>query len=179
MAEISASREILNQEDVAYKRSVSEAILSRFGATNNFIVKYQYDTKIFQLNGRYVSSGVNFGIDGAYTFWFKGEIVGISVYSGVVGSSGTTEIDFESFSASNVSQGSIFSTTPKVNSGSSNNSNLWTNFETGNSYTPAGFIMPVFSKTTFLEGEYFILKLLSNMQSAENLSVCVFIRPIT
>ena len=57
--DVTSSREILKIGDIAYKRANSEAIMSRFAATNNFISKLQTDIKEFKMNGSYsVATGI-------------------------------------------------------------------------------------------------------------------------
>jgi len=178
MAEITPSRELLDEKDTAYKRSLSESIMTRFGATNNFIAKYQTDYASFFLNGSYsVSSGL-FGYDGAYTGFYNFEIVGVQIWNAISGTSGTTELDIHWIDQSGVNQGSIFSTTPKINSTSANGTRGFRNLETGNDYTMTGVTLPELSKTQFLEGETLYLVINNAMIEAQNCALTLNIRPI-
>ena len=178
MAELTPSREVLFEEDVAYKRALSEALLSRFGATNNFIAKFQTDIKEFKLNGSYsVATGITF-FDGVASFFYNSEIVGINFYNGVSGVSGTTSFDLRYIDAAGVDQGTIMSTQASINSTSSNNSVGFENYETTTQIAPTGVTLPVLNKTQFLEGESVYLVLTSSMVSAQNCGLTIFYRPI-
>lgn len=174
---VTPSREELRVGDIAYKRSVSEAIMSRFAATNNFIGKYQTDYVSFFLNGTYsVVSGL-FGYDGAYTGFYNFEVVGVQIWNAVGGVSGTTDLDIIWINQAGVNQGSIFSVTPKISSAASNGTRGFRNFETGNDYTMTGVTLPVLSKTTFLEGETLYLNVNTTMSEAQNAALTLNIRP--
>jgi hypothetical protein len=178
MAEITPSRKVIEQEDTAYRRSVSEAILTKFGAQSNFINTYQNDIKEWKLNGSYsVATGLTF-FDGVASFFWNSEIVGIFFYNGQSGSSGTTEFDIIWKNKAGADQGSIFSTTPKINSTSANETIGYKNLITTTETSPTGVTLPVFSKTEFLEGESLYLKLNSSMVSANNCGLTIFYRPI-
>jgi hypothetical protein len=178
MADITPSRSIIQQEDTAYRRSVSEAVLTKVGAQNNFINTYQTDIKEWKLNGSYsVATGITF-FDGVASFFYNTEITGIFFYNGQSGTSGITEFDIIWKNAAGVDQGSIFSTTPKISSASANEAIGFKNLITTTTVTPAGVTQPVFSKTSFLEGESLYLKLNSSMISASNCGISIFYRPI-
>lgn len=176
---VNPSRKILRQGDVAYNRPVSEAILSVFAATNNFISKYQTDYHSFFLNGFYQFADINeqYGMDGAYTGFFAFEIVGVSIWNAIKGTSGTTELDVHWINQAGVNQGSIFSVTPKINSSASNATRGFINLETGNNYTMTGVTLPTLSKTQFLEGETLYLKVNNAMIAAQNCALTLNIRP--
>lgn len=176
--DVESSREVLKIGDIAYKRSVSEAILARFAATNNFIANYQTDIKEFKLNGAYsVATGITF-FDGVASFFYNSEIVGINFYNGKSGSSGTTSFDLRYIDAAGADQGSIMSTQASINSTSSNNSVGFENYETTTQIAPTGVTLPVLNKTQFLEGESVYLVLTSSMVSAQNCGLTIFYRPI-
>jgi hypothetical protein len=178
MAEITPSRELLDEQDTAYKRSLSESIMTRFGATNNFIAKYQTDSHRWCLNGSYsVATGIEL-FDGLTTFFYNSEIVGIYFWNGQSGSSGVTEFDIRWQDINGVDQGSIFSVTPKINSTASNVSRGFENYETGTSSFPTGVIQPTLSKSTFLEGESIYMVLNSSMVSANNCGIAIHWRPV-
>lgn len=176
--DVTPSREVLKIGDIAYKRSVSEAIMSRFAATNNFIASYQTDIKEFKLNGSYsVATGITF-FDGVASFFYNSEIIGINFYNGVSGSSGTTSFDLRWIDAFGVDQGSIMSTQAQINSTSSNNAIGFESYETSKQIAPTGVTLPILNKTQFLEGESVYLVLTSSMISAKNCGLTIFYRPI-
>lgn len=174
---VSPSREILRVGDIAYKRSVSEAIMARFAATNNFIGKFQTDYVSFFLNGSYSLTSGSFGYDGAYTGFSNFEIVGVQIWNALKGVSGTTELDVHWINQAGVNQGSIFSVTPKISSSAPNGARGFRNLETGNDFTMTGVTLPTLSKTQFLEGETLYLVIDSAMQSAQNAALTLNIRP--
>ena len=179
MAEIIPSRELLDEKDTAYKRSLSESIMTRFGATNNFIAKYQTDIKEFKMNGSYsVATGITY-FDGIASFFYNSEIVGVTFWNGQSGTSGTTEFDLRWQDENGVDQGSIFSVKPSINSTSSDETFAQRNLETGNDNgKTTGVTLPTFSKTTFTEGQAVYAVLTGAMVSAQNCGITIFYRPI-
>jgi len=177
--DVTPSREILKVGDIAFKRPVSEAILSRFASTNNFISKFQVDYVSFFLNGPYSAAAGTFGLDGAYTCFTKSEIVGVQIWNAIAGSGGTTALDVRWINQSGVGQGSIFSVTPKITSAAANGTRGFRNLETGNNFTMTGVTLPTLSKTTFLEGETLYLEVDDTMDGAQNCALTLFIRPRT
>ncbi len=175
---IAPSRLELLVGDVETNRPVSEAILTRFGAQNNFINTYQTDIKEWKLNGVYtVATGITF-FDGVASFFFNSEIVGINFYNGKSGSSGITEFDIIWKDSSGVTQGSIFSTTPKIDNTSLDETIAIQNLTTGNNVIPTGVTAGVFNKTTFFEGESLFFRLNGAMLEAQNCGFTIFYKPI-
>lgn len=171
-------RGIFRLGDISYRRANSESIMSKFAAQSNFVNSYQTDIKEYKLNGSYgVATGITF-FDGITSFFYNSEIVGVNFYNGKSGVSGTTEFDIKWKNTSGVTQGSIFSVTPKINSSSSDETVAFRNLETTNDFTVTGVTLPTFSKTTFLEGESLFLELNSSMVSAQNCGLTIFYRPI-
>ena len=171
-------REELRVGDVRYKAAISEAVFTRVAAQNNFINSYQVDYHSFFLNGSYGITSGNFGYDGAYTCFFNSEIVGVTIFNAVSGVSGVTDLDIRWINQAGIDQGSIFSTTPKIDSTSSNGTRGFRNLQTGNDYTMTGVTLPVLSKNTFLEGETLYLTVNGTMSSAQNCALTLNIRPI-
>ena len=178
MAEITPSRSIVLQEDVSYKRSVSEAVFTKFGAQSNFINTFQTDIKEWKLNGSYsVATGIVL-YDGLAQFFYNSEIVAISFYNGQAGASGITDFDVEWINTSGGNEGSIFSVNPTIDSTASNIAIGFKNLTTTTEVTGTGITLPTFSKTQFLEGESLIFKLNSAMVSAVNCGLTIFYKPI-
>ena len=178
MAEISDARKNIQIEDVQFRASVSEAVGSKLGSSINFINNRQYLTHQFNFNGRYALGVGFFGADGIFPCLNDTEIVGLTMFNRVAGTSSTTEIDIEWLDSSNSSQGSIFSTTPKIDNTASNYSYLIRNEILGtNVQLPTGATAPVFSKTTFDAGDALLCKLVSGMGDAEDCSLIIHFRP--
>jgi len=175
---VASSRSEFLEGDVAYKRAVSEGLLTKVAAQNNFLNDFQTDIKEFKLNGVYrVATGIAF-FDGAASFFFNTEIVGVFFYNGISGASGITEFDIQWKNTSGVTQGSIFSTTPKIDSTSADETIGFRNLTTSTDISPTGVTLPVFSKTSFLEGESVFMKLNASMASAQNCGITIFYKPI-
>lgn len=173
----SVRNEVL-EGDVSTNRPVSEGILKKFGGQSNFINDYQTDIKEFKLNGNYqAATGLTF-FDGIAAFFFNSEIVGINFYNGQSGSSGTTEFDIRWVNTSGVDQGSIFSTTPKIDSTSADETVAFQNFTTGTTVQPTGVTLGVLSKDSFFEGESVYLDLKSAMTGAQNCGITIYYKPI-
>lgn len=170
-------REELFIGDTAYRRVNSEAIMSRFAATNNFINTYQVDQMRWPLNGSYsVATGITL-FDGLSTFFYNSELTGVYFWNGQVGSAGITDFDIIWINSAGVTQGSIFSVTPKIDTSSATVTRGFKNLVTLNDFTMTGVTLPVFSKTTFLEGESVYLKLNSAMTGAQNCGLALHWRP--
>lgn len=176
---VTPAREILYVGDVAYERANSEAIMSRFAATNNFVSKFQTDYVSFFLNGSYSAAAGLYGYDGAYTAFTKMEIVGVSFWNAISGTSGTTAFDIKYIDPSGTDQGSIFSTKPSITSSSSNATRGFRNLETGNDFTMTGVTLPVLNTSVFNEGSTLYFELSSAMNEAQNCAITLNIRPIT
>lgn len=169
---------MLRVGSVRYKAAISEAVFTRVAAQNNFINSYQVDYHSFFLNGSYSVTSGDFGYDGSYTCFFNSEIVGVTIWNAVSGDAGITELDIFWIDQAGVNQGSIFSTTPKIDSTSSNGTRGFRNYETTNDYTMVGVTLPDLSKSTFLEGETLYLVVNQTMDSAQNCALTLNIRPI-
>ena len=176
--QVTPIRELFLDGDVAYKRAVSEAMLKKHASQNNFVNLYQTDIKEWKLNGSYsVATGITF-FDGIASFFFNSEIVGVNFYNGQSGASGTTTFDIKYKNVAGSTVGSIFSTLPSINSTSANETVAFRNLQTAVDIAPTGVILPVFSKTTFLEGESVFMELTGSMVSAQNCGITIFYRPI-
>jgi hypothetical protein len=173
-----ANRKEFSEGDVSYLRTNSEAIMKKFAGEGNFINKFQTDTHRWCLNGSYgVATGITF-FDGVNSFFYNTEIVGVSFWNGQSGASGTTEFDLRWIDTNGVDQGSIFSTTPKINSTSSSETVGFRNLTTSLDVSPTGVTLPTFSKTVFAQGDSVYLKLNGSMISAKNCGLAIFYRPI-
>ena len=178
MAEITPKRSTIQNEDVAFRRGVSESILGKIGAQNNFINSFQTDIKEWKLNGSYgVASQTTF-YDGVASFFFNSEIVGVFFYNGRAGTSGVTTLDIKWLDTNGALQGSIFSVAPQINTSASNETIGFRNLQTNVDVSPTGVTLPTFAKTTFLQGESIFLDLTTSMVSAQNCGITIFYRPV-
>ena len=183
MTDIIAARRNPQVEEMDFRSAVSEATFFKLGASISFVNEYQYDTKNFFINGPYGEQGLVEGVDGLYVFPFNGQIVGVTMFSLVSGSSGSTSIDVKWLSGSGNVVGSIFSTVPSFSSSSANNSYVAVleSFVQGGGVTyggGTGITNPVLSKTDFLAGEAIRCDLLNGMVAGENCGLKIYIRPV-
>lgn len=176
--EVAPSRETFLEGDVGYKRAVSEAMLRKHAAQNNFVNERQTDIKTFHLNGSYsVATGIVF-FDGVATFLYDSEIVGVDFWNGQAGTSGLTDYDIEWLNTGGGAGGSIFSQTPQIIPSAGNTARGFVNLQSGQTIGGTGITLPTFSKTQFLAGEAIYFRINSAMVSAMNCGLSVFYRPI-
>lgn len=140
--QITPARKIIYQEGSQFRGAVSEELIQRLGATNNFISLYQHSVKRWDVNGNYGLITVPFNsIDGYDFAWADLEIVEIMMYLQTCGTSGTTEFDIKYATASGGAWTSIFATTPKIAFGAG--SGVWVTTQTSG----GGLTTPVLSVT--------------------------------
>ena len=176
MAIVAPDRALIQEEDVQYRASVSEAVGFKIGAMVNHIATKQYDEKTFPLNGRYDLAGTfpAVGVDGLSFVQFDAEIIGVWVYNQVAGSSGTTELDVQIATSPGGSFSSIFSTTPKITSAAPSNSYA---DSAGVVTPPTGVTAPVLSVTQLNAGTAIRVNLVSAMAFAESCGIVIHYRP--
>lgn len=182
MSFIQPFRQNVRQADVAYRRSVSEVILSKVGSSINFINDFQYDSKAWFVNGPYsIVTGPQTGVDGAYLCAFNMEIIGVMMYSLVSGSSGVTTLDIRRFTAPNTPAGgqSIFSTKPSINSTAGNNAYVGriitpTEVTIAN---PTGTTLPVLSNIQLNQGDMLTCNIDSKMSQGQTAGIVLFMKP--
>lgn len=100
-----------------FRSAVSEELIQRLAALNNFNALYQVDTREYFLNGSYnIVATPQTAVDGLYIFEQDYEIVNVSYFHNVAGSGGTTELDVKISTGVGNPFNSIFTTTPKFTS---------------------------------------------------------------
>jgi hypothetical protein len=174
MADITAERKMIQQEETKPQAAVTESVMSRVGGGINFINTRHYYIKEACLNGKYNIIVPNTSIDGCFTYPWAFEIVDVIVKLGSAnGSGGTSEVDIKWKPETFGSFASIFSTTPK-----------WTSSAVADGtvrigVTRTGFTAPVLSKTTFDAYDILRVDLLQAVTgSPESFSVTIYTRPI-
>lgn len=157
MAEITAAKNNIQQEEVQYKAAISESTFTKIGGSINHINTYQNNFFEFGFLKGVTSSGsptynqgfsVPITISDAEVFVDAAEIYKISICHSTSGSGSTTELDIQWAAAGSGSWASIFSTTPKVASTASSDMTWATGLS-----APTGLTSPVLSKTTFAAGD--------------------------
>lgn len=179
MTAITPQRILIQQEETDYKSAVSEALLTRVGATTNFIATRQYDTKDFVLNGLY-SKGVGVvGRDAILSFPYNAEIIGLTMFNRRNGTGGTTTLDLRRYTASGGSGSTIFSVKPSFNTNVGNDA--WLTYLVEGDTTviaPAlGSTSPFFSLTQVNAGDIIQLVIDSAMTGAEDCILQLYHRP--
>jgi hypothetical protein len=180
MTAISPQRILIQEQETDYKSAVSEATLTRTGASINFINLRQFDTKQFELNGLYRKGVGVTGSDGVFPILFDMEIIAISMWNRRVnGTSGTTTFDLDWLSGSGTVVGSIFSTRPAFNTNVGNNAYMIRDVLNGVTVkAPAtGATIPVLSKTQFNAGDAIRLTIDGAMVGAEDAALYIHFRP--
>lgn len=182
MADIAPSRIILQEEEVQYRGSVSEATLFRFGAAANFVNLRQYDSRGFFLNGPYDAvGGAQTGVDGSWGVLFNVEIIAVMMFNLVAGSSGTTTLDIRRFTASNTGNTSIFSTKPSIASSAGNNAFVFRDYLNETTLeNPAGTTLPVLtggSTFNLNAGDMLTMNIDAKQVGGQNCGVLLYYRP--
>jgi len=116
MAIVPPARGNFLSEELDYKSALSEFLLLKIGAQNNFNNQRFYTQKQFFLNGFYEQAVGFAAIDGLEIIPFNAEIFNVAMFNIEAGISGTTEIDIKVATTSGGAFTSIFSTTPKISS---------------------------------------------------------------
>ena len=177
MVDVTEARRNVQEEEVSYRAAVSEGTWFKIGASLNFINKRQFDTHNFMLNGPYNSGLLGTGLDGMYVFQFDCEIVGISAFNLVAGTSGTTTFDCHWLNGSGSDQGSIFSVKPSIDYTAGNNAYLSTNIIDATSSGGTGLTIPTLSKTQFDQYDALRMDLDASQVRAENCGLLIHFRP--
>lgn len=164
-------------EEIDDLSAISESTWYKIGQVINFISVRHAEAHEWKINGRISSMAVD-GVDGKFICPFNMEIIAISAAQDFAGSSGDTEIDVDWFDAPGSNQGSIFSTKPKFNFTTGDDSYFIRNFVTVQDETEAGITLPVLSKSTFNFGDALQFNVDSAQVGGRNLSLQIYYRPI-
>jgi hypothetical protein len=183
MANITAARNNIEQEEVEYGAAVSESTFTKIGGSINHINTYQNNYFEFGILRGVSASGsptYNNGwslpltISDAETFPDAAEIYKVTVTHGTIGSSGTSELDIQWAAFGSASWASIFGTTPKVASTATADNAYVTGLS-----TPTGYTAPVLSKSTFAAGDKLRCRFVSSMAGSPNgFLIRLYFRPL-
>ncbi len=126
MSDVTAARKIIQYEETEFRGAISEAMLQKFAATNNFHALYQHSEKQFFINGNPLYLPLPFaGVDGFTFFQFNAQLIDIWMFVQTCGSGGTFELDLKKATTPGGAFTSIFTTTPKIQAAAG--SNVWVN----------------------------------------------------
>lgn len=177
MTDITDSREIIQEEETRFRSAVSEALLFKMGATNNFISNRQYDTHTWVLNGDYTKASGQAGFEGMFVAIFDMEIIAISLGNIVAGVSGTTTFDVHLIDGAGNDTGSIFTVQPSIDSTASNNTYAARDFVNSLDETATGVTLPTLPTRDFDKFDAFRIDVDAAMTSAENAFLAIHFRP--
>jgi len=179
MSDVVKNRELVQNEETQRNAGVTEQLGKKLGGIANFLMIDGMYRQDYKANGPY-GAGIGTDIDGLVVFPSKVEIVLVIMSNNLAGASGTTEFDLTWYDAPGSPMGSIFSTTPKIDSTASNDAYIVTDIITATDHvTVTGGTNPVATKTTFEAYEAIKCTLVDAMVGATNSQLNVFYRPIT
>lgn len=165
-------------EECQYGAGNSEALFFKLAAMANFIKQNHFVRLPFGAQGPY-STILSFPVDGhgmSEPIPYDAEIVNVWVESGVVGSSGNTEVDIKKKVVGGSSWDTIFTTKPKFTSSSPNEAFIDSAGKIVSA--PAGTTRPVLDADAALlnAGDRLRFDLLSAMPGAKDLNLKIDIR---
>jgi hypothetical protein len=184
MTVLNGARNFIHQEEVQYKKIVSERLASVLGESINFINTKQYDTIDFRLNGEFWRANINNfdnrTIDGVYICPFDIEIFGCSIACQQASTLGPSTFDILKGTAGSFSSaGTIFSSVPTIATNAIGYGYALqvenVGIVAGSGYNAGTFITP---KVTMNAGDLLELKLLSASKPSQNFSIQLYFRPI-
>lgn len=150
MTAITGARNQIQQEEVDFNSSVSEATLTRIGASINFINDHVVTRVQF---GKAGTAYADTDIGTREQVPVDAEISYIGVQWNDSGSSGTTTMDVHLIRGGS-DQGTIFSTKPAVSSAASNNGSFVRDFvDSVTAGTTTNVTIPVLSTTNLNQGD--------------------------
>lgn len=178
MTDVTEDRQIIQEEEVAFRAGVSEGTFTRMGGSINHIMKRQFDTHRWQLNQNYETLSSFSGPDGIFQFLWDVEVVGFGYYNGSTGISGTTTLDIHKLSSGGTDDGTIFSVKPAVDSTATSGSyTLYRQTDSTTISNPTGHTLAVLSSTTFDSGEALRLDIDAAMNGGQNFMFSLMYRP--
>lgn len=178
MAEITDARVNIQEEDVQFRASVSEAVGNKLGGSLNFVNNRQYDQHSWNLNGDFSVVQASEVGDGVFICQEDMEVVGYALYIGTNGSTGTSiTCDLHWISSDGTDNGTIFSTNPDIDTTAADGSFTHSNIRAVSSEVPTGHTEGVFSKTDFARHDGIRFDLDLSTGGASNLQLILFFRP--
>ena len=178
MSNLVEVRSDIQAENVTYRASVSQATFTKVGQSINFINRRQMDSHSWIFNGRYaLGVGVE-GSDGMFSCMFDMDILGVSFFNRKSGSSGTLEFDVFRYTAANTSAGSIFGTTPKIDSTASDYTyGIYDKLNDATVKTATGVTIPTITTTELNAGGMLVCEIVTAMSDAEDAQIIIHYRP--
>lgn len=172
MTDVVAAPNIIQQEEVSYKSSVSESVLTRIAASINYIISRIPTVLNYDYSGYYKATSIIDGQNGLRYFEKEVKISRYILTNDIAGSSGTSSINFEVYNASNVLVGNLFSVEPSIDSAAGDRAVVGRNITDSNDITNGvGNRVVGTLNLTVLPAGYSIRAVLSSAQTdARNLN---------
>lgn len=181
MADVTPVKNNIQQEEVDYKSSLSEQLMTKISSSINFINDKQLCVYDFKFFGKFKSLGLGGGEDGSLTAPFDLEVCAIAFRLRDCGSLGTTTVDLHKVSHLGADTGSKFTNKIIVAHDETNERGFFTNFiaSTSNAVTQAASQMPTMTDSNRLvtAGESLRIDIDGNATDAQDLIVTIFYRP--
>ena len=180
MTRVVPSLNEIQQEEVSFNASISEATLSRISALANLIAEQSNKDFDFKFLGAF--RPLNGGEDGARVFIWDSQLTGISGHLRLSGASGTTTIDIHKIDTDGTDLGTIFSTKISITSAAADGAVFYTNFLDASSNAPTGVTNGVETNAAaliFNQGQGLRVDLDGVALSARDLTINAHYRPYT
>jgi len=178
VAIITDARVNIQQEDVQFRSSVSQAVGNKLGGSINFVNNRQFDQHSWNLNGDFSVIAASDVGDGVFICQENMEMVGYALYIGTNGSTGSNIIcDLHWISSDGTDNGTIFSTKPSIATSASDGTFTHSNIRAVSSEVPTGHTEGVISKTDFDRHDGIRFDLDASTGGASNLQLIIFFRP--
>lgn len=180
MTRVTPALNELQEEEVNFNSSISEATLTRMSAVSNLIAERSNKSFDFRFLGPF--RDLNGGEDGYQVAIWKSQVTGISGGLRVSGDSGTSTIDIHKIDTDGTDLGTIFSTKISITSAASNGVIFYTNFLDASSNAPTGVTVPVELSADALvleQGQGLRVDIDGNAVAARDLSININYRPYT
>jgi hypothetical protein len=168
MAIVSPAPNLIQQNDVAFGTSVSEAVANKLGSSLNYVLSNFDEYELGFTGGYYSGLTVPYASLATEVIRVNSEITDIFVSQQLSGSSGTTQFYILKNGVT------IFSTDCFISSGAGSNVSFYAN--TGG--TPSGVTKPVLSSTSLSAGDVIQIVLYTAAFQGRNLNVKVITRPV-
>ena len=178
MAEIAPIRKNLFEQELDYKSGIAERTWFKIGSAINFVNNRQHQIHQFNYNGLSRLFVDTFAKDGVFPCLFNMEIVGISVFQRVGGSSGNTVIDLRYRTSPGGALTSLFTTKVNIDTNAVNGSYMiYDALNDVDVEKGLGFTAPVLNKTQFDAGDVIECFIESAMPDSADLMVMIHHRP--
>lgn len=179
--EVAQNRSKFFEQEVDRNSGLSESLLKKVAGVNNYILCNYFERYDIMLNGNYGLAAGSVGVDGIRAFIQDVEIKFITFWAVGTGTSGQLELDIIRLSDSGVNAGSIFNTTPKIDSTADDFTYVIYDVEAGQVVKglPVGVTAPDLNTSAFSCGEAITAELVSGAAGGCDAGMIVYYIPVT